>query len=650
MSKHKVLAVDDTPENLAVLKVLFDTNFPSMELLTADSAREGLAIAAETDLCGALVDLQMPGMDGLEMTRRLKADPKTANTHVVLITAHAAPPELKAEGMNAGANDFITKPVENIELVAKIRVMARLKSTHDRLRDINEHLESLVEKRTEDLRASHSLLKNVFNSAEAMAVVSKDGTLVRVNDGMTRLLNRPEDDLIGRKCSDLFGIEMCQTAECPLRSGECPGVQEVKIAVEGQDPCVCLMSHSQFLDNPGSGDYALILTLRDITEYREIERQLRHVQKMEAIGQLAGGVAHDFNNALSVILGHGELLVGKLSEETTEAECAATIVRAAKRASSLTEQLLGFARRGKEREATIDANEVISEVCEFLHRTVDRLIEIDQHFSEDPVYMIGDPGQIQQAVMNLAMNACDAMEGGGRLTFRTELVSNGELSENARDSNKDAQVRIVVADTGTGIPEQIRDHIFEPFFTTREQGKGTGLGLAMVHGIVKNHGGRIDYRTEVGHGTEFELIFDAVKAPPETPEQIASVQPGTGNVLIIDDEKMVAGIAADVVESLGYTPHITYSALEAIKYFSDHHNEIDLVITDMMMPKMNGAECFRRLKTIEPGVRAILISGYGVGRAEEALREGVKEFIRKPFTVSSLSSAISRALECQPVG
>jgi PAS domain S-box-containing protein len=409
---------------------------------------------------------------------------------------------------------------------------------------------------------------------------------------------------------------------------------------------------------PVEGPPAFTGYVRDLTErkqveatLREREEQLRQSQKMEAIGTLAGGVAHDFNNILTGILGYAALLKRGAPAGDRIHKAADVIEKAAERGAGLTRQLLGFARRGKNQTIPVDLAESVREVMALLGRTVDKNIRITERRAGVPVFVSGDPAQIQQVVLNLTVNARDAMPEGGDLVLSVDAVVLGE-SDCLRTMGIAAgeYVRLSVGDTGCGIAEEHLPRIFEPFFTTKERGKGTGMGLAMVYGIVHNHGGGVRVDSTPGRGTTFEIYLPRVAAPAPTSGEAAPSSPeptvrGSGRILVVDDEEVVRQATVAFLEDLGYQVATADDGQSAVEHYAVHGGEIDLVLLDLVMPRMGGRECFRALKALDPAVRAVLCSGYGFNiAAQELLDEGVLEFLPKPYALGSLSEVVARVL------
>jgi two-component system cell cycle sensor histidine kinase/response regulator CckA len=386
----------------------------------------------------------------------------------------------------------------------------------------------------------------------------------------------------------------------------------------------------------------------DISERKKLEEQLRKSQKMEAMGLLAGGIAHDFNNLLTGILGYASLLSLKEGVPPEVTKAAGIIQRSAERASQLTAQLLGFAEQGKNLTVPVELGRVIASVTGVLERTQDPLIRIATSLRPEGGCVLGDPSQLDQVVMNLAINACDAMPAGGQLKITTEPVTLDEAFCRERDWMSPGKYLLLsVIDTGVGISPENMERIFDPFFTTKSQGKGTGLGLSMVFGIVKNHGGCVDVQSERGAGTVFRVYL------PEGPEGALkekaamdeALPRGRGKILLVDDQDTVREVANDMLEALGYEVITAADGMEGISRYRELWREIDLVILDMVMPNLSGGDCFRRMKEINPKARVVLSSGYSMdGAIQEVMNEGILAFIQKPYRMEELSRVVGTAV------
>jgi CheY-like chemotaxis protein len=325
------------------------------------------------------------------------------------------------------------------------------------------------------------------------------------------------------------------------------------------------------------------------------------------------------------------------------------ILKAGEHAANLTKQLLSFARKGQYQMMAVDVHKSIGNVAGILSNTIDRRIRIKQSLRARPSIIMGDPTQIENALMNLALNARDAMPEGGELIFSTDIAGFDQsyVVQHQYRIEPGQYVMISVTDTGTGIEDEIIKHIFEPFFTTKGPGKGTGLGLASVYGIAKNHKGSIECYSEPGHGTVMKVYLPLTENPeaqaPALPA--ASVRPGTGSLLLVDDEHMIREMAGQMLKGLGYQVATCQDGQEAVDYYMKHHAGIDLVILDMIMPKLNGREAFLLMRKINPGVRALLASGFSAdGEVQEVLKLGILGFVQKPFRMAELSARIQDAL------
>ncbi len=388
----------------------------------------------------------------------------------------------------------------------------------------------------------------------------------------------------------------------------------------------------------------------DVTEQRQLEEQLRHIQKMDAVGTLAGGIAHDFNNIIQAIMGYTTLLKARIGDPDTGREEIESIERAGLRASELTTQLLGFARGGKYEVRAVDLNQVVEKVVSMIRHTFDRSIEIRMELSGELPAVEGDAGQLEQTVLNLCINARDAMPDGGILTVGTcqETYPAGGEGIPGGGVLYGSYLCLFLSDTGVGIPPENIPRIFEPFFSTKEPGKGSGMGLAMAYGIVKNHGGFLDVRSVPGEGTTFRVLLptspeEILPSPGPSPDE--PVVGGTETVLFVDDEESLRMLAVEMLGRLGYGVLTAGNGLEAVRIFAERRGEIAVVILDMIMPAMGGEETFHRLKEIDPSVRILISSGYAVdGRPQSLLSSGAAGFLQKPYRVGTLAATLRRIL------
>ncbi len=383
----------------------------------------------------------------------------------------------------------------------------------------------------------------------------------------------------------------------------------------------------------------------DITENKLLEERIRQSEKMEAIGQLAGGIAHDFNNQLAGIMGYSEMLVERLDDKNLR-EYAEDILRASKRAADLTKNMLAFSRKGKYLSVPVNVHKVIEETISILNHSIDKKIELKRSLAANPAMISGDPTQLQNVLLNLALNARDAIKGTGSILFCTENAEKDKIIDNEELANiiDIPYMKISVSDTGCGMDEETIKHIFEPFYTTKEPGKGTGMGLASVYGTVKTHNGIIKVQSQPGKGSIFSIYFPILLNVADN-EDVKTDMVGAvtaARILLVDDEKMVADMVAAMLRTFGHKIIVSNDSEEAISIYRKSYKDIDLVIMDMVMPKMSGKEVFVSMKEINPQVKAILSSGYSIdGDAQSILDAGAKAFIQKPFIMKELNKLIN---------
>lgn len=399
----------------------------------------------------------------------------------------------------------------------------------------------------------------------------------------------------------------------------------------------------------------LIGTHQNVTERKlaeqereNLQTQLLQAQKMESVGILAGGVAHDFNNLLHAMRGNIELLQGKFAD-SPDARRLENVIKSIDRAAQLVQQLLFFSRKSGPRRVRVDLNSEVHAMARMLERTIPKMVALEIDLAPEARHVLADPVQMEQVLLNLAGNALDAMPGGGRLTLETRNVFLDEnFTRSHPGSSPGPHVLLSVTDTGCGMDKEILKHIFDPFFTTKEVGKGTGLGLASVYGIVKGHGGYICCYSEPGQGTVFRIFLPAtdhvqttIIAPqPETP-----LQGGTETILVVDDDPEVRELTQEALDGHGYTVLAATSGEEALLAYAERGNNVDLIILDLGMPGMGGRQCLRELLRLDPEARVLIASGYATGDlAEEVRQDGAAGFIGKPFHLAELLARVREVL------
>jgi signal transduction histidine kinase len=430
-------------------------------------------------------------------------------------------------------------------------------------------------------------------------------------------------------------------------AGEPAGESEVFVKNEVVRAAVVAMTGTPLCDENGelTGGMAL---LRDVTRQRKLEQQLAQAQKMEAIGLLAGGVAHDFNNLLAVIASCADLVFGDLPPGDPLRPEIVEIIEATRRASSLTRQLLAFSRQHVVEPKILDLNAVVSDTERMLRRVIGEDIELEISLSPSPTRIRADAGQVEQVILNLAVNARDAMPEGGKLTIATGAVDLDEPPASNPNARPGPYVTLSVVDTGVGMSLETQRRAFEPFFTTKDVGKGTGLGLSTVYGIAVQCGGSVDVQSEVGKGAVFRVQFPRVDADaPDTAQERKQTRPaGTAaTILVVEDDEAVRRVAVRILQRHGYNVLDASSASEARRIVAQHGAAIDLLLTDVVMPETSGPRLVQELSASHPNLRVLYMSGYPGGSAARSVTLDVgAPMIPKPFTPASLIDKVREML------
>ena len=481
-----------------------------------------------------------------------------------------------------------------------------------------------------------------------------DRNLTFFNDPLCKMLGYAHNEMTGKNTREFTSAatieKMDQIYEQVLKTGEPIRVTDYD-AVGKDGASIALELTASLMRNPDGDSIGFRGVLRDISERkdaeaekRKLETQIQQAQKMESIGTLAGGIAHDFNNILMGIQGNASLMLLKTKSSHVSFEKLKNIETYVENGTELTKQLLGFARRGKYYAIATDLNDVIDKSASMFGRTK-KEIRIHSDLQPDIWTVEVDRGQIEQALLNLYVNAWQAMPQGGDLYLKTEnIILNADFINNKPYKVEAGNhIKITLTDTGSGIDKETQERIFEPFFTTKEMGRGTGLGLASVYGIIKSHGGYINVYSETEIGTTFSIYLPASgkEVQQEKREPIVTVSKGSGTILLIDDEEMIIKVGEELLQELGYKVLVARSGQGAIKLYKKNIDKIDLVIMDMIMPGMGGGETFDHLKEINPDIKVLLSSGYSInGQASEILKRGCDGFIQKPFNINQLSEKI----------
>ena len=495
------------------------------------------------------------------------------------------------------------------------------------------------------------LRKAVEASGEAIFMTDRDGVLTYLNPEFTRLYGYTSEELVGKATprvlkSGMLSQQAYEAFWCAILNGQVVRGELVNRASDGR------LVYIDGSANPILGENGEILGFlaiqRDVTERKQLGEQLLQAQKMEAVGRLAGGVAHDFNNVLSVILGYGDLLLAAFDEREPLREDVEEIQKAARRAASLTRQLLLFSRREVAKPEVVDLNAIVANMEKLLRRAIGEDISLLCDPGQGVPLVKADPGQLEQVLMNLAVNSRDAMGHGGRLTIVTGEVELSAGTAEVGGLAPGTYATLTVSDTGPGMPKDVLERAFDPFFTTKPSGKGTGLGLSIVYGIVKQAGGDVRIRSAPGRGTDVRVLLPAtseqrvVAAPKrEVPEQAAN----GATLLLVEDEDAVRTLTRRILTHHGYKVVDARNAGEAILIFEQHEERIDALVSDVVMPQLSGPKLAARLLATRPDLKVLFMSGHSEAVDVRDIQAMGASFLRKPFSRDELLNALTKLLE-----
>ncbi|MGA1865817.1 MAG: response regulator [bacterium] len=622
MPQPKILIVDDEPRMCKSLQVLLSEE--PYEIHTCNSGEDAMKFLDKNVFDLILLDIVIPDMDGRQIMDHITS--RCPDTPIILMTGHASV-ESAITALRSGAYDYLKKPFEHEEL---------LKTIHNALDQ--KRLNSERKKAEEDW-------ENTFDAVTDMVMVlDSDHRIIRVNKATADALKTTKKSLAGKKCYEIMHGLSRPIKECPMvltMKTLQPHTTEMTVSEIG-GTFIC--STSPILDRGGKLT-GYTHTLKNITQSKRLEAQLQQAQKMESIGTLAGGIAHDFNNLLMGILGHTSLMLLDIDSSHPHYNKLKTIEKQVESGVKLTRQLLGYARQGRYDVRPINLNQLVQETSETFGRTR-KEITIQLNLSGGLFPIEADQGQIEQVLLNLYVNAADAMPGGGDLIIKTMNITQEDFKRKMYDPKPGNYVLLAVTDTGIGMDRNTRKRIFEPFFTTKEMGRGTGLGLASVYGIIRGHEGHISVESKKGHGSTFTIYFPATKKRVRnTAKDSDRFIKETGTVLLVDDEEIMLDVGREMLEVIGYRVLTANNGNEAVEVYKNNRDTIDVVLLDMVMPNMGGGETYDQLKEISPNIKVVLASGYAIdGEATMILQRGCNGFIQKPFNVSELSQKLGEIL------
>ncbi|MDO8141390.1 MAG: response regulator [Candidatus Brocadiales bacterium] len=677
----KILLIEDDPGDVRLIQeMLKESGAVRYELSHADCLSSGMEFLKKNEYDVLLLDLGLPESQGLSTLNKILS--LSLKLPIVILTSHTDEmPGIVA--VQKGIQDYLVKGrLDSNLLVHSIRYAIERKKLENELVSSNGFLEQRVQERTsalemvnkmlqlkiEELLATEDKLKENEEKLRLLIESSQDGILAYDRDIRYTLWNKAMERISGMKREDVLGKSPFDVFPFLDKIGE---GEAFRNAVKGEVTKSSAMpynipqrgrrgyfesAHFPLYDIHGAiaGGMAII---RDVTEGRGMEEeqnklreQLYHVQKLESIGTLAGGVAHDFNNILAIIIGYGNMLEKNIGKDNPSWFYVQKILKSAERATNLVQGLLAFSRKQGSSQKPVVINKILIQVKNLLSRLIGEDIVLDVVLTDKESIVMADNGQMEQVLMNLATNARDAMPNGGKLTIYSDVVVlDNEFIKNNGYGKIGTYVLISVSDTGMGIDKNIQRKIFEPFFTTKEIGKGTGLGLSIVYGIIKQHNGYICVDSEHGKGATFRIYLPVITkstAEEGKPSPLPAYLKGTELILVAEDEAEVRSLARLLLEEAGYKVIEATDGCDTINKFMENKEDVSLLLLDVIMPVKNGREAYEEIRKIRPDIKVLFMSGYSKGVIDKKSfpKEGL-HFVSKPFSQTTLLKRVREILD-----
>jgi signal transduction histidine kinase/response regulator of citrate/malate metabolism len=658
----RVLIVDDQPSGRKLLAAMLAPE--GLEVQTAASGKEALAMVADQPPDLILLDFLMPDMDGCQVTGTIKSRPATRSIPIIMVTS-SDDQHARIRGLRAGAEEFLTRPLDRLELCTRVRNLLRLKTYG---KDWSERapapggadesarliLARTLQRRTRELREIEVRIAYAFRVAR-MGVWEFDLPTKRLawSEALPALFNVAEHE-VPASLEGLLSMvhpddrHLVEDA-LALVGREGTGFEFEFRALWPDGSAHWMASQARVLCDESDRPTRLLGLTMDVGARKSLEVQFRQSQKMEAVGHLAGGVAHDFNNLVTIILGYTGLVVQSMTSDDPRRADLNEVTNAGQRAAVLARQLLAFSRTQTPQPTTIDLNAVVGGVHKMLGRLLAEDITLTLALARNVGAVRADRGQIEQVLMNLMLNARDAMPLGGRLVVET---ANADIETSIpQDSTIPAgsYVLLSVRDSGIGMNEETKARVFEPFFSTKAEGRGTGLGLSTALGIVRQSGGYLRVTSELGQGSTFSVYLPRISAD-RTPEPVVADGPalavGTETLLIVEDDEAVRGLMRTTLERAGYNILEAASGRRAEALFEKRGGLVDLLVTDVVLPGASGPTLFRRLTQTRPGLRVLYVSGHADDAvvAHDHVDPDV-ELLHKPFTADALARKVRDVLD-----
>ncbi len=626
----RLLHLEDNAADAELIGMRIAEEWPDCKIRLVASREEFLTALDSEEFDLILSDFSLPAFNGLEA---LNIARRTGSSAPFLFLSGTIGEDNAVEALQHGAVDYLIKD-RPARLIPAIRTALEQRREHQLRRRAEQHLREQAE---------------VLDKArDAICVTDIEGRVTYWNESANQLFGWTGDEGRGQRLQQLFGLFNQALIPDALKEVQAQGVwtRELQLTAPNGD-LRHIVSRWTLVRDAANQPKSILLINTDVTEEKKLEAQLLRAQRLEGIGTLAGGIAHDLNNVLTPIVMAVNMLRENTADEDTR-RLLEVVEKSAQHGAGLVRQVLAFARGADGERVELQPKIVIKDVVTFLRETLPRSIELEMEMSGDLWMVVTDSTQLSQVLMNLCVNARDAMPKGGKLRIGARNVT---VDESVAHSNPGAHagphVLLSVSDTGTGIPRELIDRIFDPFFTTKVAGKGTGLGLSTVQGIVRAHGGFLQVESVLGRGTEFNLYFPAVISKPSAPviESKANMPRGQGEtILVIDDEPSVRDVVKSLLKIYGYSPLVANDGVSGLAIYREQQARIRVVITDMMMPGMQGPEVVRGLRALNPEIRVVAMSGVVSERSEITEEPGKLVFLPKPMTGAELLGALQRVM------
>ena len=662
-----ILIVEDDPTSLKLLRVQLEAE--GHAVLEANDGVDALALLNRQRVDAVISDILMPRMDGYRLCHEIRKHARLHDLPIIIYTSTYTSLGDKKLALDVGADKYLKKPASVETIIAALHEVIAQPHAHaaprpealqeiEGLKEYSGRLVSALMEKNVKLMAAEVKFRALVEQSIVGIYIIQDDRFVYVNPRMAKIFGRPEEEMTSRTLYDFLVPEDHALARENIRkriSGEVPSIHYHLRMLHQSGAVLQVEVHSSRTDYEGRP--AVMGTLLDITERKraneekvKLENQLLQSQKMEAVGQLAGGIAHDFNNILTAIIGFSTLIDMHLSAHDPNKDHIKQVLAAADRAAELTKGLLAFSRKQVINPKPVDLNQIISKAEKFMKCIIPEDIEFKMSYKNDALIINADTGQIEQIIMNLVTNARDAMPTGGLLSIETDAVVLADDFIKAHGFGEPGHYAVLTfSDSGAGMNPEVCKNVFEPFFTTKEVGKGTGLGLSIVYGIIKQHNGFINVYSEPGKGTTFRIYLPLIQGAAENDLANGNTeveQCGSETILLADDDFAVRELLEITLRQFGYNVITAIDGIDAVAKFTEKQTSINLLLLDVLMPKMNGKEAYDEIKKIDPAVKAIFMSGHTADIIHKrGLMDESIQFLAKPLNPRQLLVKVRNVLD-----